>query len=171
MVDALLGDDPTQSYEKNTKKTYLRFHRFCYKNLLTINFFQIICHNYLLFLHIIVWLNNVSMIVNWFSEIKSGKFAQIFRFFYNLIFSFHNPWLFTFACMHACMYGLWYIGLHVKHSKNLGEHAAVTRTWFVVLKPGGQQCISMYFLTKPVRVNEDKWYPNIDIPLHPNLFM
>ena len=36
MVDTVLGVDPTQNYGKNTKS--LRFHRFCYKNLLKINF-------------------------------------------------------------------------------------------------------------------------------------
>ena len=36
MVESLLRVDPTQSYGENTKKTYPRFHRFCYENPLKI---------------------------------------------------------------------------------------------------------------------------------------
>ena len=77
----MLGVDPTQSYGENTKSPIQDFHRFCYKNLLKIDFFKIISHNYLLFWHI-VWFYNIFMTLNWNSEKNlENVFIKIFSFY------------------------------------------------------------------------------------------
>ena len=80
---------------KIQKKTYPRFHRFCYKHLLKIDFFKlvfliIVCYFHILFSDS----NNIFMISNWNSEHKFENSSKSSVFIQN--FSSHRRRLFTF---------------------------------------------------------------------------
>ena len=72
----LLGVDSTQNYGDKTKSLTQDFIDFATKTWLS---FLQISHNYLLFLHIIVWFYFIFMISNWNNRIENLKISLFFK--------------------------------------------------------------------------------------------